>query len=181
MSAAVLSTPSELLPGVTARGLGADYTDALTAPLVELDERLGEVVTQVLDLYEAAGSLLDLLGDWSGEPRGGLTDAEYRRIIAGRRVVLEATVTPPAVWRAWTGLTDALTATIDESVAGVILTAFVDFVPTILWVVRVAVVVRDLIGAGIEPYGLLAPPSTFLWDVHAFDDAGFAFDFGSPA
>lgn len=178
---AVLSTPSELLPGITARGDATAYTDALWAPLVSIDERVGCLVAGVEDLNEAAGMTLDLLGDWASEERLGLGDAEYRRLIAGRRVALQATVTAPAIYRGWLGLTDARTspvATIDETPTEVALLAWVDYTPSSGWVQRASVVMRDIVSAGVSVYGMIAPPGTYVWDVNSFDDAGFGADFG---
>lgn len=173
-----LSTPSELLPGITARGLATAYTDTLTAPLVDIDERIGEFVVGINDLGEAAGGILDLLGDWCAEERLGLEDSEYRRIIAGRRVALEQTVTAPAIFRGWEGLTEAWEATQTEAANEVALLARVSYMPTSGWVQRVSLVVRDLVSAHVYAYGLLGPPGTFIWDSSSFDDAGFGFDFG---
>lgn len=179
MSGLDLVTPSELLPGITARGLATAYTDALVAPLVEIDGRVTEIVLGIEDLAEAGGGILDLLGDWASEPRGGLSDGEYRRIIAGRRVALERTVERPAIWRGWVGLTEPLQGAMDEAPNEVSLTAWVTYQPSTAWVQRVAGVARELVSGGAYVYGLIAPPGTYLWGTNSFDDAGFAFDFGA--
>jgi hypothetical protein len=173
-----LATPSELLPGIAARGLATDYTDALVAPLVDIDDRLTEFVRGAEELGDAGGPVLDWLGDFAAEARGGLTDPEYRRLIAGRRVALEQTVVPGAVYRGWLGLTDPWASTMDEAAAEASLLAFVSYLPTTGWVQRVSVVARDLVADGVYAYGLIAQPGCFVWDVNSFDDAGFGFDFG---
>lgn len=171
--------PSLLLPGIAARGPATAYTDALWAPLIEVDDRVREFVVGLLDLDEAAGVVLDLAGDLAtAGDRGGLDDGPYRRIVAGRRVARERTVEPHAVYRGWTAMTEAWRATLDEAPSEVTLIGWVDYVPTSDWVARVGGVVRHLVADGTYAYGLIAQPGCFVWGINSFDDAGFGFDFG---
>lgn len=166
-----------LLPGIAARGAATDYTGALWAPLYTLDGRAAAIEAGVLDLDDAEAEVLDLLGDWATEPRQGMGDDDYRRLIAGRRVALAGTVTPGAVWRGWSTMTELTEGVLSETPSEAILVAEVDYLPTDGWVQRVGLIVDDLIPAGVAVYGLIVQPDSFHWEEDAFEDAGFSFDF----
>jgi hypothetical protein len=73
----------ELLAYFRTRGRFGALASALASQLQELEESLQELRDErTLDV--AAGAQLDQYGLLVGEPRGGLTDAEYRRFIDAR-------------------------------------------------------------------------------------------------
>jgi hypothetical protein len=167
-----------LLPGPTSRGLGAAYMRALAKPLLQLDEKVYWLVDAVNDLDAACGGALDLLGDWVNEPRGGLQDGEYRRIIGGRRVVFAGGVTPRAVYRCWERMTEGEDATLTETPLEITLTTLASFNPTTTWLSRATSVLRDVRAAGRYVYGRIDVPGGFRWDETGFE-IGFSADLGA--
>jgi hypothetical protein len=145
-----------LLPDVVAREGGAEWHAALMAPLGPLDDRLSEIYGGVAEIGDAAGSLLDLLGDQVGEQRGGLGDSDYRRLIAARRVARASGVDVRGVARAWAALTAPGTTEIREpGTSSLYLRATVGWTPSERWLVRAAAVVRDVVPAGVDVEALI--------------------------
>ena len=167
-------------PAIAARGVGEDYILALMLPVKQIDIMVGWINAGVESIHEARGTTLDLLGDWVEEPRGGLTDAEYRRIIAGRRVALAGGGNLPAIYRALQAVSGDADPLLDEYTLGLVMTADVTWVPSTAYLQRAETILRDTIFAGVEAYTVFYPANYFIWDVDSFDYAGFSPDFRSP-
>lgn len=150
---------ASLLPDVAANGQGADFFRLLVEPLRVLDDRVSTLYAGIVEIEDASGPTLDLLGDYAGEPRQGLSDRLYRRIIAGRRVARSGGVTRPKVYAGWAALTGSSSARMEElGSASVRLSAAVDFTPSGVWLGRAASVVRDLIGTGYQATASVITP-----------------------
>ncbi len=167
-------------PAIAARGVGEDYILALMLPVKEIDIMVGWINAGVESIHEARGTTLDLLGDWVEEPRGGLTDAEYRRIIAGRRVALAGGGNLPAVYRCLQALSGDDDPLLDEYTLGLYMSANVDWAPSTAYIQRARAVMRDTVLAGVEWYAVFAPPNYFTFNDDSFDYAGLAPDFRGP-
>jgi dipeptidyl aminopeptidase/acylaminoacyl peptidase len=102
----------------------------------------------------------DLHGDLVSEPRQGMTDQLYRRIIAGRYVARAGGVTRPRVYAGWAALTGSSSATMEEFTGAVRLVAPVDFTPSDVWLSRAGAVVRDLMGGGYQATALVVTSTT---------------------
>lgn len=163
--------PSEIVPDIAARPI--DYVGALTGPLVVLDDQVRLIYAGLSDLNDASGDVLDIAGGVIGESRGGLSDAEYRRILAGRRAARRGGTTPAAVLAGWTALTEALDATAEAPGAATVrLRARVAYAPTSLWLRRARGVVLDLIAAGMDVDATLYRAGTAVYDGVPGYDAG---------
>lgn len=163
--------PASLLPDVAARPV--DYLGALTGPLVDLDERVRLIYAGMSDLGDAVGVVLDLAGGAIGEGRGGLSDSEYRRLIAGRRAARRGGTTPAAVLAGWVALTDGVDATADAMGAATVrLRARVDYAPTGTWLRRARAVVLDLVAAGMDIDATIYRAGTATYDGVPGYDAG---------
>lgn len=161
-----------LLPDVVAREGGAEWHAALLAPLGPLDDRLSDIYGGIAEIGDAAGPLLDLLGDYVGEPRGGLGDGDYRRLIAARRVARASGVDVRAVARAWAALTAPGTTTIREpGTSSLYLRAVVGWTPSGRWLARAAAVVRDTVAAGVDVEALIVRGDSAIFG----QSPGFAF------
>lgn len=160
-------TAEGLLPHPAAAGDGLLYFQTLTRPLAELDGNASSIYAGRVDLEQAKGVVLDLIGDTFNEPRGGLEDHEYRRLIAGRRVAWAGAVTPPRVWAGWVALTDLRSGRLRNlGSASIQLEARVDWIPSSLFLDRAGRVVDALVGAGWEASALMAPPGTAHFNEH---------------
>lgn len=150
--------------------------------LCALARSLGAAVQQVEDAFaplssdvlfcNATGARLDLYGAWVNEPRVGLTDIEYRRVIAARVLANRCQGTEDEMW-------GILTTLIPEDVAEeVYLTALYPasiyarvrtrWRPDVQYVRRVGAILRLAKPAGVSLGG--------AWAV----DVAYGFD-GNPA
>ena len=106
------------------------------------------------DPEAASGFRLDQLGEQVGEPRGGLGDYEYQRIIAGRIVSTWARGTRSGLWRTWlalTGATEDTAALRRVRVSGdpcSEMTAIVAYPPSKSYLLRVGRVLADTVTVG---------------------------------
>lgn len=153
-----------LLPDIAANGDGAEFFAALVRPLLELDDEIAALYAGLVELEDAAGVVLDIHGDQVGEPRQGMSDLLYRRLIAGRYVARAGAVTRPRVYAGWSALTGSSAATMEELGGAVRLVAPVDFQPTGVWLLRAGAVVRDLMGGSYQATALVTVPSTARFD-----------------
>lgn len=159
-----------LLPDVAARPPGDEYFLATVQPLQRLDDSIALLSAPLSD---ASGDTLDLLGDWVGEPRGGLSDAEYRRIIAGRRVVRAGGTTPWRVAAMWAALTESPTATVTAQGAGsVSMTALVPYTPSGAWLRRAGGIVMDSIALGVGVSAAIYKTTSAVYDAAPGYDIG---------
>lgn len=165
------------LPDIAAEGEGLDFATELTRPLAVLDSRVAELYAGIVDLRDATDGTLDLLGDRVGEKRAGMTNAEYRRVIAGRRVARFGAITAPRVLAGWRALTDPLEARIETPGSSSIhLFARVTWTPTSAWLVRAARVVLDLCAADAEVNAVIYKSTSAI-----FGDPGTGFGIGTYA
>lgn len=163
--------PASLVPDIAARPV--DYLGTLTAPIVALDDEIRLIYAGLTDLGEAVGDVLDLAGAVIGETRGGLSDSEYRRIIAGRRAARRGGTTPAAVLAGWVALTEGADATADAPGASTVrLRARVSYQPTSLWLRRARGVVLDLVAAGMDVDATVYGAGTATYDGVPGYDAG---------
>ena len=165
-----------LLPDLAAAGDGLGYAQALLRPLGDIDSRLSELFGALVAPDDAAGPALDFLGDQVNEARGGLGDAEYRRIIAGRRVASSKTggVTAPRVMAGWQALTGSSELRLTRLPPyGIHLTARVSVAPTGTWLVRAVSVVKALVSAKCA-----VNATVYTGDSAIFDSLSLGYDVG---
>lgn len=155
-----------LLPGVAARGWAGDGFAAGVAPLSPIYDDLSGLANGLADLADADGYALDLAGDLEGEPRGGLGDAEYRRIIGGAQVVNTETRrrSIPRIRAAWVALTGADVVSVRTAgPLSVHMTALIDFRPTSTYLVRAGRILRRAVTGGVAIEALLYDAGTALY------------------
>lgn len=153
-----------VMPAVPMRGPSGQAWLAEVAPLGDLDTDVAALYYGLADLSDAAGYVLDVAGDLVGEQRGGLADAEYRRIIAGRRVARARALTPRAVRRGWQALTSAETLRVERlPPASLSMTAQIGWIPTTVYLARAGAIVRDLVADGVEIEAILYGPGTAVY------------------
>lgn len=162
-----LADIEELLPAMAARGLALEYFLELVEPFyARIWQDVGWLAESMVDLSVACEGWLDFRGDLVLESRRGLTDAEYRRIIAGRQSAQGGAHSLPGVWAGWLGLSgvDAADARILRlPPASVLLWADVTYEPSFLFVRRAGDVARDFVPSGYEVDAYLAQPGSAFW------------------
>jgi|AACY02.16.fsa_nt_gi hypothetical protein len=164
----------EVLQGVPSRGDGDTWFLTLFGGLEEIDHDVSEVYRGLADPREAVGPVLDIVGDILREPRGGLGDAEYRRILAARRIARNA-VSVARVWEGWVALTGSADGRLIElGSSSLYLTAPIDFYPSREWRRRAGEVVTKLVGAGVEVNATVYSPTHSA----RFDAPGVGFGYG---
>lgn len=157
----------ELLPG-SLRGPTTDAVfGAVLEPLAEIHLTLAGL-TVALDPALATGFQLRQAGERVGEPQGGLTDSEYRTIIAGRTCAMQAGGRPAGVTATWRALAgnprDGAWSIKRMNTPGlpcVACYAQVDTIPSREWLTRAGTVLRSAVGAGIEVFGVLYRTDAF--------------------
>jgi hypothetical protein len=97
---------AETAPSILRRSPTWEVVAPLFRPFETLDAQQADII-RAMDPEVAVGFWLDLCGSRVGEPRGGLSDAEYLRIILGRQGAAFALGTVPGVWACWLALTGA--------------------------------------------------------------------------
>lgn len=153
------------LPDLCARDGGGEWFAALTAPLGPIDDQNALIYAAVVEIADANGAMLDLLGDFVNEPRGGLSGDEYRRLIAARRVARAGGVGIRRVWQAWQVLTaPSVPEIVEPGPASLYLRARIDWTPTQIWLRRAASVMRDVVGAGVDTEATLYRGNTAIFD-----------------
>lgn len=153
-------TPSTLLPSPQ-----FDLLNALADPIRALDADAAGIMYG-LDLSAAVGAQLDQLGSWVDEPRGGLGDAEYRRIVGGRYAASRTGCAVTSVWEMWLALTGAQEgdARIVTDVPGVVyLEAQIDFVPSVSYLRRGYSVIRDTVAYPLPFVAAVGNSNTATW------------------
>lgn len=153
-----------LLPDVAANGSGLAFFRTLVQPLLDIDDQIATLYAGLVELEDADGGTLDLHGDIVGEPRGGLSDTLYRRIIAGRYVARAGAVTRPRVYAGWAALSGSSNATMEELAGAVRLVAPVSFTPSDIWLSRAGAVVRDLMGASYQATAIVTTSVSSRFD-----------------
>lgn len=143
------------LPAVPARDVLGPAFAAGVQPMQAIDEDYGRLFDGMSDVEDAGGAVLDIMGDDVGEPRSGLSDWEYRRVVAGRRVASarNGAGTPARIWAGWIALTGAAADQADYQElppASVLLTARLSWLPTTMYLARAGRVAADLMAAGYE-------------------------------
>lgn len=168
-----------LLPAPSALGDGEAFAQALASPWSLLEQLVEAFATGAADVELAPGWVLDVLGQRVGEPRGGLDDTRYRRIIAGRREALGSLGTSEhvaAVVRALTLCGDDLQIAllVDEAtgLAAVWVQARVAFSPAGAWLIRAAAVLRAALPLDAEAVASVYETGALILDGLPPLDAG---------
>lgn len=157
-----------LLPTPSGRGGGGDFALALWSPLATMEAQVGAVVQGLVDLDAAAGAVLDLAGARVGEYREGLSDTEYRRIIAGRRVSVGSLGRASDV----VAVAEALGGVPGEVRVGRIGTTgqalsvemLVGFEPSGAYLARAGAVLRDAVDFAWDLEAVARTASSLIWD-----------------
>jgi len=162
-----------LLPDIAARPPAGDYFLALVRPIGAIIDRYALLLGGLIDISIASGGTLDAAGLLVYEARGALTDDEYRRIIAGRRVALAG----GDLLAGWQALTDAVDVELDVTGPAVVdLLGRVAYVPGDIFVQRAASVLRAL-----RPGGVAISATLYRADSAIYDDAAMGYDVGDYA
>lgn len=155
----------ELLPSVAVRGPARVYIVELGRAVGDLDLLWYDLYGACLDIGAAIGWMLDYRGALVGETRGGLTDDEYRGIIAAREIAFAGGITAPRVWSAWVGLIGSPDGTIETRYpAQGYLTGQLLFVPSSAWIERARLVMGDVVALGVQVTAAARPPGGARWN-----------------
>jgi hypothetical protein len=157
---------ARLLPPMAARGQAENLFLALMGGMEQIEADLDAIAVGIADVEDAAGYVLDIAGDLVGEARGGLTDHEYRRIVAGGRVARRSRGLTGEVARGWRALTGGTDIEIDTpGLSSLHLQARVSWMPSTLWLARAGSVLRRIVAPGIAVEALVYVGTTALYDV----------------
>lgn len=159
---------AERVPSYLGRDPQWSVVLTLAAPLVALDASVASM-TMGLDPVIAVGAQLDQLGTWLDEPRAGLDDAEYRRIILGRQGAQTSDGGVSALWQVWLALTgigasDANIVTVPWVSPLVWFEARLQVEPTVPWRRRAGAVWRDSVAFPIDALGVVALATGLVWN-----------------
>ena len=171
------------LPAPAAIGASEDYAQALAWPWSVIDADLLALVSGLVDLGAAVGWVLDVAGAEVREPRGGLSDTEYRRIIAGRRLALGSTGSTADAW----AVLVALAGSEDGAIwllhgpggvsAAVWMQMRVTFSPSAGYLLRAGAVMRDALPADADAVvTVYTTPALFFDGPGVFDSGVFAYN-----
>ena len=170
------------LPAPAAIGDSETFAQVLCWPWSVIEQGIESLAVGLADLDAADGWVTDVAGARVNEPRGGLDDTEYRRIVSGRRLAAGSLGTPRHVWAVLVALAGddegaIVTLQADTSgVTGVSMWARVSFTPTDSYLLRAGAVLRDALPLSAEADATLATAGTCLFDSGAFDSGEFGYD-----
>jgi hypothetical protein len=151
------------------------YVQALIYPFARVDAELAEYVSGIAYPETATGEALAARASWVDEPRGGMDEFEWRRIVLGARSARNAR-------RSWTDATalamvEALfgdvSPTIRTAGAGSIsIRARLRWTPTPEWIRRAEGVLRKGVKVGLMWEAIAYPEGAFIFDGLPGLDAG---------
>lgn len=139
----------------------------LFAAAEQTERSLQTTFAALVDPTQGYGGLLDLIGARLGEPRGGLADGEYLRILMGRQAVGLPGATYARAWSIWLALTGARDDQArmfrpPSSTPAVWFSALVDSPPTAGYLDRAGRLLRE-VTAGVEVYAVLGIAGSTVW------------------
>lgn len=171
------------LPAPAAIGASEDYAQAFAWPWSVMETDLLSLVSGLVDLGAAVGWVLDVAGKEVNEPRGGLSDTEYRRIIAGRRLSIGSTGSTADAWAVLVALAGSDEGAIwllhgpGGVTPAVWMQARVVFSPTAGYLLRAGAVMRDALPADADAVvALYTTPALFFDGPGVFDSGVFAYN-----
>jgi len=130
-------------------------------------DRVAALSEAMADVRTASGSLLDLMGETLGEPRAGLEDGEYRRILAAQRVARHGARGMQAIAECFRRIADASAIHYTElGPNGIRMWAHVKSRPTTTFTRRAGVVLGRCI------------PGQFRWNADLVHPAAMFYDDG---
>lgn len=159
-----------LTPSALRGPRGMALMSALCRAFGPLDDQQGEIIRQ-MDPDLATDAMLDRCGSRVFEPRGGLADPEYRRIINGRAAASASDGSFNGVWRTWLALSGA---NVDRarmfrygtpSAPAVLMSAEFPTVPTVPFLRRAGAVLLDAVVYPFEVGATLYPAGGLIHDV----------------
>ena len=143
------------------------YFTELMRPRVAYVELLAKIRKGFDDIDTATGGILDIIGERYGEPRQGLTDTDYRKIIKGRKIAIYGLKSYPGVAAGWNAIIGPSAFNVQMSYlspATVLLIAELPEQPSELFIQRAGPVVGALVPAGYQVAALIAQPGALYWD-----------------
>ena len=173
------------LPAPSAIGDSEIFAQALCWPWSVIEQGIESLAVGLADLGAADGWVVDVAGARVDEPRGGLADTEYRRIVSGRRIAVGSLGTPRHVWAvlvALAGDDEGAIVTLQSAATGetgVSMWARIGFTPTESYLLRAGAVLRDALPLSAEADCSLATAQTAFFNVSTFDD-GSLFGYSVP-
>ena len=150
------------------------------APVGEIDNDLNALVEGIVDLEAAPGWVLRVAGPRVNEDVGGLTDTEYRRIIAGKRLAIASLGTGPDVFSVALALGGTPTGRIwtlyNESteLSCVHVSVLAPFDPSAGYLIRAGSVLRHALPVDAEATGAIYTDGDGIFDDSCFDGSTFA-------
>ena len=166
------------LPAPAAIGASESYVQALASPWARMEADIEALVLGLVDLDVAPSWVLDVAGARVGEARGGLSDTEYRRIIAGRRLSIGSSGSNADVYRVLLALAGTSTGRIllitntTTGLSGVWLQALIALSPTAGYLLRAGAVLRDALPLDAEAVATVYVSGSLTFDAPPPLDAG---------
>jgi len=167
----------DLSPSALRGPRGMALMSSLCRAFGELDDQQGEIIRQ-MDPNLATDAMLDRCGSRVFEPRGGLADPEYRRIINGRAAASASDGSFNGVWRTWLALSGANHDRARmfryglPSRPGLLLAAEFPTVPSVPFLRRAGAVLLDAVVYPFEVAATLYPAGGLVYDVPPGMDSG---------
>lgn len=165
----------DFLPPVLRASPFFEWAQSILTPLARLDAEVSGFVAGLAYPETATGDALAAVASWVDEPRGGMEEIEWRRIVLGARAARNAR-------RSWTDATalamvEALfgdvSPTIRTTAPGCIaIRARLRWTPTQEWIRRAEGVLRKGVKVGLMWEAIAYPEGAFIFDGLPGLDAG---------
>lgn len=156
-----------LVPAPSAIGVSEDVVQAYCWPWSLMEQGIESLVVGLVDLSAAVSWVLDVAGARVDEPRGGLEDTEYRRIVGGRRMAIGADGTTAPAWAVLLALAGSedgrWQVIVGTSTTSLAVSAFTPTIPTRPYLLRAGAILRDSIPLSAEAEAVLRTVSTMVW------------------
>lgn len=143
------------------------YFTELMRPRVAILEQLAGIRKAFDNIDTAHGGELDIVGERFGEPRNGLIDDDYRKIIRTRKIAIYGLKSYPGIEAGWNAILgpDAINKKIIYlPPATVMVVGEIPVQPNELFIQRAGPVVGALVPAGYQITALIAQPNALQWD-----------------
>jgi len=155
------------LPPVLRTSPFFEWAQVLVAPFARVAAELAEYVSGLAYPRLATGDALAALASWVDEPRGGMDETEWRRLVLGAISARNsrANWTDDSARALVAEITQSPSVVVDTSAAGwVRWRARLTWRPTQEWLTRASATVAKGVPGGLMFQAILVPDGAFRWN-----------------